>query len=276
MITTLILSSWLFLPVQEEPTITVDKLADNVYLYTHNVHNSLFVVTDEGILITDPQSPESATRYLEEVRKISQAPIRYVVYSHHHADHVSGGAAFGDEAVVVGHANVPGHLSADSDGSIVPVDVTFSNLMSFHLGDLEVQLIYPGPSETDSNIIVLVPERKVAFMVDAVATRRLPWRTLGNGDANEWVAALKKLDTLEFDILAPGHGPIGTKASVGEYVQYFTDLIEAVRKQVKQGRTLAEIQESLELPAYADWFRYEEHLKLNIEGVYRALTTDTE
>ncbi len=70
MINTLILSSWLFFSAQEEPTIKVDKLADNVYLYTHNAHRSLFVVTDEGILVTDPQSPESATRYLEEVRKI--------------------------------------------------------------------------------------------------------------------------------------------------------------------------------------------------------------
>ena len=183
------------------------------------------------------------------MRKISQVPIRYIVYSHHHDDHISGGSAFGDEAVVVGHANVSG----DSGGSIVPVDMTFSDLMSFHLGDLEVQLIYPGPSETDSNIIVLVPERKVAFMVDAVASRRLPWRTFGNANPSEWLAALKELDRLDFEILAPGHGAIGTKANVGEYVQYFTDLIEAVRERVDQGQTLAEIQESLELPAYADW-----------------------
>ena len=276
MITTLILSSWLLLSVQDRPTITVDKLAENVYLYTHNAHRSLFVVTDEGILITDPQSPESAARYLAEVRKISQAPIRYLVYSHHHDDHVSGGAAFGGEAVIVGHANVPGHLAGDSASNILPVDVTFSNRMSFHLGDLEVRLIYPGPSETDSNIIVLVPERKVAFMVDAVASRRLPWRTLGNADPYEWLAALKELDKLDFEILAPGHGDIGTKADVGAYVQYFTDLIAAVRERVEEGQNLAEIQESLELPAYADWGRYDEHLKLNIEGVYRALTTETE
>ncbi len=58
MIITLVLSSWLFLSAQAEPTITVDKLADNVCLYTHNAHRSLFVVTDKAILVTDPQSPE--------------------------------------------------------------------------------------------------------------------------------------------------------------------------------------------------------------------------
>ena len=79
----------------QEPTIEVDKLADNVYLFTHNAHRSLFVVTQDAILATDPQSVEASPRYLEEIRKISQAPIKYLVYSHHHADHVSGASAFG-------------------------------------------------------------------------------------------------------------------------------------------------------------------------------------
>jgi glyoxylase-like metal-dependent hydrolase (beta-lactamase superfamily II) len=278
---TLILAGWILLSAatvtaQEEPTIDVEKLADNVYLYTHNVHRSLFVVSGDQILVTDPQSPESAERYLVEVRKISPAPIRYLVYSHHHGDHISGGAAFSEDPIIIGHANVPGHLSGDSDAAIVPVDVTFSKVMSFYLDDLEVRLVYPGPSETDSNIIVFIPERKVAFMVDAVASRRLPWRTLGDGDPYKWVAALEELDTLDFEILAPGHGPTGTKANVREYIQYFTDLTEAVKERIEQGQTLEQIQESLELPAYADWLRYDEHLKLNIEGVYRKLTAGTD
>jgi len=283
MMTTLILvlaGSFLFsattVTAQEEPTIDVEKLAENVYLYTHNSHRSLFVVSGEQILVTDPQSPEAAKRYLAEVRKISQAPIRYMVYSHHHGDHVSGGAAFGDGPIVIGHANVPGYLSGDSAAEIVPLDITFSDQMSIQLDDLEVRLIYPGPSETDSSVIVFVPERKVAFMVDAVASRRLPFRTLGDSNLSDWVAALEELDTLDFEILAPGHGPTGTKANVREYIQYFTDLTEAVRKGIEQGQSLEEIQESLELLAYTDWLRYDGHFKLNIEGVYGRLMAESD
>ena len=78
--------------IAQEGKISVEKVAENVYLYTYEIHRSLFVVTDDGILVTDPQSTERARPYLREIRKISQAPIRYVVYSHHHGDHVSGGA----------------------------------------------------------------------------------------------------------------------------------------------------------------------------------------
>ncbi|MFQ5788853.1 MAG: MBL fold metallo-hydrolase [Acidobacteriota bacterium] len=255
----------------QEPRVDVEKLADNVYLYTYNVHRSIFLVTDEGVLVTDPQSPAAAERYLAEVKKLSQAPIRYLVYSHHHADHISGGAAFGEDVVKIAHRNVPPHLSSDDAGAIAAPDVTFEDRVSVLLGDLEVRLIYPGPSETDSNIIVYIPQRKVAFMVDAVSVRALPWRNLSGGNPHQWIKALKKLAELDFEILAPGHGPTGTRAHVQEYIQYFTDLTRAVQERIDRGETLEHIQESLTLPKYSDWVRYQEHFKLNIEGVYREL-----
>lgn len=194
--------------------VSVEELADGVYLYTYEVHRSLFLVTDGGVLVTDPQSGEAAARYLEEIRKITDAPVRYLVYSHHHGDHVSGGAAFGEEPVVVAHANVPPHVSGNE--AIVPPELTFEQRATIWLDDLEVRLIYPGPSETDSNVIVHVPERDVAFMVDAVRVRSVPWRDMADGDALAWVEALRRLEELDFEILAPGHGPTGEKAHVTE------------------------------------------------------------
>jgi glyoxylase-like metal-dependent hydrolase (beta-lactamase superfamily II) len=251
----------------QEPAIDVEKLADNVYLFTYNVHRSLFVVTDDAILATDPQSVEAAPRYLEAIRKISQAPIRYLVYSHHHDDHVSGGSAFGN-VTIVAHEAVLDHIRGD----IVAPDITFADETSIYLDDLEVRLIYPGPSETESNIIVYVPERSVAFMVDAVSVRTVPWRDMADGDPHAWVAALEELDELDFEILAPGHGPTGTKQIVGEYIGYMTALIEAVEDAIDAGQTLEQMQASIELPQYRDWTRYDEHFDLNIEGVYRELT----
>jgi glyoxylase-like metal-dependent hydrolase (beta-lactamase superfamily II) len=252
----------------EPPRVEVEKLAENVYLYTHNAHRSLFVATDGAVLATDPQSPEAAARFVEEIRKVSSAPIRYLVYSHHHDDHVSGGRAFDDDVVIIAHEGVLGHVS----GEIVPPTMTFDGDASIYLGSLEVRLVYPGPSETESNIIVHVPERKVAFMVDAVSVRTLPWRSLGGSNPEQWIAALEKLDALDFEILAPGHGPTGKKEHVREYITYFRDLTRAVKERVDRGETLARIQETLELPKYRDWVRYGEHFDLNIEGIHRALT----
>lgn len=148
----------------QEPKVTVDKLADGVYLFTHNAHRSLFIVTAGGVLVTDPQSPDAAKRYVQEIRKITQAPVRDIVYSHHHGDHVSGAAMFEKEpAVIVSHANARKHLTTSGSG-VVPPTLTFTDAATIFLDDLEVRLIYPGPSETDSNIIVHVPARKLAFI----------------------------------------------------------------------------------------------------------------
>lgn len=251
----------------QEPTIEVEKLAENVYLFTHNAHRSLFVVTDDAILATDPQSVEAAPRYVEEIRKVSQAPIEFLVYSHHHDDHVSGGEAFGD-VTIIAHEAVLDHIQGD----ILPPDITFAEETSVYLDDLEVRLIYPGPSETESNIIVHVPERNVAFMVDAVGVRVLPWRNLSGSNPHEWIAALEELDEIDFEILAPGHGPTGEKEHVGEYIAYMNALVAAVQEGIDQGQSLEEMQASLELPEYRDWTRYDEHFDLNIEGIHRELT----
>lgn len=251
----------------QEPTVSVEELAENVYLFTYNTHRSLFVATDEGVIATDPQSTEAAPRYVEEIRKITDAPVRYLVYSHHHDDHVSGGAAFGDVEIVA-HEGVEGHIQGD----IAPPTRTFSERASLYLDDLEVRLIYPGPSETESSIIVFIPARRVAFMVDAVSVRTVPWRDMAGSNPEEWIAALEALDALDFDVLAPGHGPTGTKAAVGEYITYMNDLVAAVREAMARGESLEQMKASLELPQYQDWTRYDEHFDLNIEGIYRELS----
>jgi glyoxylase-like metal-dependent hydrolase (beta-lactamase superfamily II) len=251
----------------QAPHVGVEELADNVYLFTYEVHRSLFVATEEGVLATDPQSPEAAKRFVEEIRKVSAAPVRYVVYSHHHDDHASGGNAFGD-AVVVAHRAVLGHIEKE----IVPPALTFDGSASIYLSGLEVRLLYPGPSETESNVIVYVPERKVAFMVDSVFVKALPWRNMAGADLRKWIAALEELEKLDFQILAPGHGPTGTKSDVRAFITYFQELLDAVQKRIAAGESLAQIQATLDLPKYKDWARYGEHFDLNIEGAYRELT----
>jgi glyoxylase-like metal-dependent hydrolase (beta-lactamase superfamily II) len=72
---------------------------ENVYVFRYQNHQSMFVVTPAGVIVTDPISygrPQAAKTYLEEIRKITQAPIKYLIYSHHHYDHAAGGKVFKD------------------------------------------------------------------------------------------------------------------------------------------------------------------------------------
>lgn len=256
-------------PQEQEPRVDVERLADGVYLFTHQFHRSLFVVGSESVMVTDPQSSEAAARYVEEVRKVTDLPIRWVVYSHHHEDHASGAEVFGDDVTIVAQSHARLHI--DEGSPVVRPDLFFHDAATVMLGDLRVNLIYPGPSETDSSIIVWVPDREVAFMVDAVAVRTVPWRDLGGADPIAWIDALKGLEDLDFEILATGHGPTGTKEHVAEYIVYFETLVGEVRDRMRAGENLEQIQASLELPQYSDWARYDSHFDLNIEGIYRAL-----
>src|ERR1700722_16386399 len=80
------------------PLYATTKVTDNVYIFRYDNHQSMFVVTPAGIIVTDPISERrpAAKAYIEEIRKITQAPIKYVIYSHSHFDHIAGGKPFKD------------------------------------------------------------------------------------------------------------------------------------------------------------------------------------
>src|SRR5438105_3624550 len=82
---------------QTPPLFETKKITDTVYLFRYGGHQAIFVVTPAGVIATDPIAylrPQAATTYIDEIRKVTPAPIKYVVYSHHHYDHIAGGKPF--------------------------------------------------------------------------------------------------------------------------------------------------------------------------------------
>ena len=84
---------------QSRPTDEITKLADDVYLFRHQSHQAIFVVTPDGVVVTDPISLEAATWLKSEIARMTDQPVRYVIYSHHHNDHITGGRIFADQAL---------------------------------------------------------------------------------------------------------------------------------------------------------------------------------
>src|SRR5438552_9769799 len=118
------------IPVQAQqaaqPTFATTKIADNVYMFRYEGHQAMFVVTSEGVIATDPISENrpAAAAYIAEIRKITQAPIRYVVYSHSHYDHIAGGKPFKDAgAIFVAHKNTKSLLEERKAPDIVVPDL---------------------------------------------------------------------------------------------------------------------------------------------------------
>ncbi|MCZ6763324.1 MAG: MBL fold metallo-hydrolase [Alphaproteobacteria bacterium] len=256
---------------QEGPTRAITQIAGDLYRFQNNRHYSVFLVTPDGIIATDPINEEAATWLKAELDKRFGVPVKYVIYSHHHGDHASGGAVFADTATFIGHQNMIPAL-AGSAGSVHPPDETFENRMTVELGGKSVELHYLGRNHSADMTVMLFAQERAVFAVDFVTVARLPFRDLRGGFLPDWINAIKALEALDFDILAPGHGPLGGRADAAEHRLYFEELTAAVAQGIADGVSLEELQETVRMEKYAAWGQYNEWRADNISGVYRILS----
>ena len=132
---------------QDEPRRTITEIADGVYRATNNNHGTVFMVTDEGIVLADPINPDFSSWLRGELDRRFGVPVRYVVYSHHHWDHASGGGAFADTAQFVGHANMLNHLALPPESTrLTDVEGQYSPLATL---DTDADDLISG-AETDN------------------------------------------------------------------------------------------------------------------------------
>ena len=251
-------------------TRAITNITGDLYRFQNNNHYSVFLVTEEGIVVTDPINQEAATWLNEELKKRFNVPVKYLIYSHDHADHISGGAAFGDDITVIGHEQTKAKIISEKREAPLP-DITFQDQYTLELGGKKVELYFPGKSHGDNCIAMLFPEEKTVFVVDFITVKRLPYQNLSSSYMPDWVESIKMVESLDFEILAPGHGSLGTKADATEHRQYFEALQQAVAQEMAAGKSLEEMQQSIKLDQYKDFGQYEEWLPLNIEGMYKML-----
>jgi glyoxylase-like metal-dependent hydrolase (beta-lactamase superfamily II) len=273
-----ILLSWLFmsgLPVsaqQARPDNEITKLFDDVYLFRHQFHQAIFITTTDGVIVTDPISTEAATCLKTEIKKLTDRPVRYVVYSHHHSDHITGGSVFADEATVVSHAAARAHIVDAGDPTTPVPSLTFTDRMFIDLGRKRVELIYTGKNHSDNSLVVLLPQDRLLFAVDFIPVETVAYRTMRSDYPDDWIESLKRVEQLDFDTLVPGHGNIGRKEHVRMFRGYLEDLRAAVLEQVKKGASLEEAKKAVRLPKYERWGRYADWFPENVEGMYRYLS----
>jgi len=256
---------------QEDTPRAITKIAGDLYRFQNKFHYSVFLVTTEGVIVTDPINAEAATWLKGEIAARFGVPVKYVVLSHDHADHSAGAEVFADTALVVAHENAKTAIVGEGRPTAVP-DITFSDRMTIELGGKRVELIYPGRSHSDNLIVMRFPDERVLFAVDMVTVGRLPYRDLSDAYFPDWIEALGRVEALDFDILAPGHGPLGDKRDVAAHRRYFEDLHAAVVAAARAGQSLEEMKQSITLDAYKDWRQYDAWRELNIEGMYRRVS----
>ena len=254
------------------PDDEITKLADDVYIFRHQFHQAVFITTPKGVIVTDPISADAAAWLNVEIKKLTDQPVRYVIYSHHHNDHITGGSVFAGQAIFVSHALARPNILEAADPTTPVPDLTFTDRLSIDLGGTQVELIYTGKNHSDNSVVMLLPQRKLLFAVDFIPVETVAYRTLNSDYPDEWIESLKKVEQLDFEVLVPGHGKIGRKDHVRLFRGYLEDLRAAVLEHVKQGRSLEETKQAVRLPKYEQWQRYADWLPENVEGMYRYLS----
>lgn len=247
---------------------SISQISGNVYQFKNNFHNSVFMVTDDGIVLVDPVNAAASTWLKAELDKRFAKPVKYVVYSHDHADHISGGEVFQATATYVAHDGAKADIIAEKRATPVP-DITFSDRLTLELGGRAVELIYVGRNHSDNMIVVRFPAEGILHAVDFIPVRAVAFRDLPDAYPEDWIASLKRVEQLDFSKLSPGHGPYGSKDDVRAFRGYMTDLRDAVLAAARAGQTSEQAQASIKLEKYKDWGQYKPWLKLNIAGMYR-------
>src|ERR1043166_1951851 len=167
---------------QTPPPIATTKVdgTDNVYIFRNGNHQSMFVVTPAGVIATDPVAygrPTGGQQYLDEIKKVTDKPVKFLIYSHHHYDHIAGGKAFKDAgAKIIAHKNAAVHLAPLKDPNTPMPDESIGNKKVISLGGTTVELLYLGPNHSDSNLVIRLPKEKIIFVVDTIPVGSFPGR----------------------------------------------------------------------------------------------------
>ena len=243
----------------------VTKIAGDVYRFQNQNHYSIFVITEDGVVVTDPINAEAAIWLRSEISKLTDKPITHLIYSHSHGDHASGGVVFGNVPNVIAQADAPEKI----DGVIITSRI--DEATTLETGGKSIELVPLGPGHgTDLMAIVVQPE-SVGFIVDAVAAKRLPFRDFPNSNVDDWTNQVRNVEALEFEILSGGHGVVGVKNDVTDGRIYLEELREQVLAGLEAGNSVDDLVGTITMDKYKDWASYDQWLEPNIRGMARHL-----
>ena len=188
--------------------------------------NTLVRVTPEGLIVVDTKNPgdENYNRVMEEIKSVSNLPVKYVLNTHHHPDHVGTNQKFIDAgAQVVALEALKTRMASDPRTKDIPglPTVTFAKDYVLKLGGAEVQAHSFGRGHTGDDTMVYFPDLKVVMVSDQI-TDNAPLVDFANGgSAVEWPQILDGVLKLDFELAIPGRGEPKSRADVQAFRNKF-------------------------------------------------------
>jgi len=245
------------LSAQEKPVEFITfQLSDTVYMLKGRGGNVGISTGEDGLYIVDDQLRPITSQLLAAIRKVSNKPIRFVINTHYHADHVGGNEALGETGtVVIAHDNIRKRMTTEQVSifrqettppypkGALPV-LTFNDRMSLHLNGETATAYYVASGHTDGDSIIHFPVSNVIHMGDMFFNGLYPYVDLDAGGSMQGLIeaadlALSMAD--ESTRIIPGHGPLGMTEDLKNYRDYLVEASTNVQELIDKDRTLEQI-----------------------------------
>jgi len=247
------------------------KVANGVYSYGPDGYFSMFVVTSEGVIAIESVNTEHANGLLQAIRQVTDQPVKYLLHSHNHWDHASGGQVFKDAgAKTVAHAEAIEWMKANTGQDMVVPDESWNgNRKDITLGDTTIELHYLGMNHGLGMTVFLLPKQKIAYIADIVTPNRVLFTIVPDFNVREWERSLEEVIKIDFDKAVYSHNNLpnalqgGTKQNTIENLQFIRDLRAAIYAEIKKGTHPMKVPDIVQLPKYKHWAMYDQWLAMN-------------
>lgn len=209
----------------------VEEIRDNLYWVTDGVYNTMFLVSNDGVIAVDAP-PSLGEKYVMAIKEVTDLPIKFVIYSHSHADHIgAAGSIFPDNVTYIAHEDTANLLKIANDSKRPISSVTFKDHYNVTLGNQTLELDYNGLNHEPGNIYIYAPKQKTLMLVDVVFPGWAPFKDLAiTSFVPGFVKAHEIVLTYDFDSFIGGHlTRLGTVDDVKIQREFVNDLINASR-----------------------------------------------
>jgi cyclase len=220
----------------------IQQVKPGLYMITGAGGNTTVRITNQGLIVVDGKLPGQANydALMALIKSVSDQPVKYLIVTHHHADHTGNNQRFLDAGVqVVAHENLKKNLvTYQVDPKPAPPNVTYPGAeYAITLGGVKVELHHFGRAHTSGDTVVYFPDLKVVSISDTVTTGKTGPLIdyAGGGSATDWTNVLAGILSLDFDAAIPGNGDVLTKADVQAYKTKFDTVISRARELVRMG-----------------------------------------
>lgn len=250
------------------------QIKDNLYRHTTGaglaVHSGFVLITKEGALLIDPAMTCTATWLRDEIKHRFNVAVVYVIYTHAHADHISGGQVFQqDGAIIVANQRAIEPIVGEKLPTAVP-DRVFDKDMKITLGGETVLLHRIAPSHSNSMTMVLFPAYKALQCTDVCESKSMPYNDFLDFYYDGWIETLDWVLQQDVDLIDVGHYSPATKADITAERTYMVDLHRQVLDLVRAGQSWDQLYRNVRFSdEVKKWIAFDTMKTLNIMGMYR-------